>query len=177
MRPLWRRRPGWPEVILHAADFSLTSCWAFAAAVGLCTAGGGRLVILHVVEAGAADGRAEPLGEFECACYDRHIREFYARGLAPARNCLVTTVAGDPWRAILEQAEALGAGVVCVGHHDDERRPATLGKNAMRLMVHARLPVLVAGEAGPGSLLTPVAGLESARAWGLDPRPWEGSLG
>ena len=100
-------RPLFP-VILHPTDFSERSRHAFDFACTLAR-GGGRLIVLHVVEAVhvASEG-------YEQALHER-LREFQTDD--PSIRVEYRLREGDPAAEILSEASATGCDLIALGTH------------------------------------------------------------
>ena len=133
--------------ILVAYDGSDPARAALETALDLAAELGSEVEILAVE--GPMPRYAATLGEVDDAVGEREA--FFtgvlseARSLARARDLEVTTTMrpGHPAEEIVRHAEAVGAGLIVVGHRGHFLQRFPLGSTAAKVTHHAHCPVLV----------------------------------
>jgi len=133
--------------ILVAFDGSEPARGALEAALDLANELGSEVEVLAIE--GPMPRYAATLGEVDDAVSEREA--FYAdvlaeaRALARVRGIEITTTIrpGHPAEEIVRHAEAVGAGLIVVGHRGHFLQRFPLGSTAAKVTHHAHCPVLV----------------------------------
>jgi len=133
--------------ILVAFDGSEAARGALEAALDLANDLGSEVEVLAIE--GPMPRYAATLGEVDDAVTEREA--FYAdvlseaRALARVRGIEITTTIrpGHPAEEIVRHAEAVGAGLIVVGHRGHFLHRFPLGSTAAKVTHHAHCPVLV----------------------------------
>jgi nucleotide-binding universal stress UspA family protein len=134
-----------PKRVLIGYDGSPESRKALDLAVDLAKAGGGTIVVQHVITIGpeAFETGALNFPEIQAAA-DRLLEEAVERARTGGVAATKVLSTGDATRAILKEAEARGADLIVVGSLGRGRMARLLvGSVADKLVRMATVPVLV----------------------------------
>lgn len=131
--------------ILFPTDFSASSARAEAAAVGLASALGARLTLLHVwsvPNAGYAEALSWPIDEMEVAAR-KELAKAQARVVKLHSGTEAVLRTGREWQCILDQVKEGGVDLVVMGTHGRHGLPRlVLGSVAEKVVRLSPVPVL-----------------------------------
>ncbi len=138
------------QKILAAVDSSPRAASVVAAAVDLAARYQAQVVLLRVLAVpqeypAAAANLDDPLGKALVQEAATEL-EVLARGHANLTVAAPVVFAGQPWRAILDAAQSLGADLIVVGSHGYSGWDRILGTTASKVADHADRSVLVVHE-------------------------------
>jgi nucleotide-binding universal stress UspA family protein len=132
------------EKILLAVDSSKHARKAVPAAVELARAGSGLVRVLHVRELSYAPATVVGNSPEEAERLVEEVVDELKQAGAQAEGVAVTSIEGSPARAILEQAEEFGAGMIVLGSRGlSSLGGLLLGSVAHKVLHLATRPVLV----------------------------------
>lgn len=153
------RVPSWSHVLVPI-DGTEAAESAIPAGAELARLEGGHLTLLMCSPLLSGEGQVSG-GRYE-DLVRKAADERLASAGAIARACGVAatlehTFAAAPWRAIVDAAQEIGAGAICMASHQRSGRlAAAFASEALKVLTHARVPVLLcrahrpAGERGAG---------------------------